>query len=428
MLAAPSSHKRKRSSARADKKRGAAEAGGRLIANAVTPEHARAAALAHPFNYAIDLVLPGSAPHVHTAIRAAAQRASPSIARVSAALFLEPSFVANYIRTGSLYALSTAALDSDDALCLDGNGMLILSLTKDTYQTLGLVGRPSRFSYGASGRCGDRKSGAMARYIVELPLLAPSFVPGKRGYERALHCLRAWDARREQHTSAPSWTVLLAWTPPENMSGQTRPSNVQVPPPCTQRAVPIDVHAQHVPDAWVPDWHTGATDDASLLAMLEWGGLAALASPRIRTFSEQITPVASYALPAPCSAGEYTHISLRGFIAPQVACEALAAARMWSDKHERWSFVSTTGFADAPIAWQSAHPGVSLPLGSGKSIVPGDDTARTCSRRKVHNKGYIRPGETEHGILRTGENGWCSFTVPHAHMIYVESMELDTHN
>ena len=233
MLAAPSSHKRKRSSARADKKRGAAEGGGRLIANAVTPEHAYAAALTHPFNYAIDIVLPGSTPHAHTAIRAAAQRASPSIARVSAALFLEPSFVANYIRTGSLYALSTAALDSDDALCLDGNGMLILSLTKHTYQTLGLVGRPSRFSYGASGRSGDRKSGAMARYIVELPLLAPSFVPGKRGYERALHCLRSWDVRREQYTSAPSWTVLLAWTPPENTSGQTPVSYTHLTLPTT---------------------------------------------------------------------------------------------------------------------------------------------------------------------------------------------------
>src|SRR5450756_2066140 len=81
----------------------------------------------------------------------------PCLAHVPATLFLEPSFVAQYILTGSLYALSLTRLDSDDTLCIDGQGMLILSVCKDTYQQLGLVGRPCRFAHGASGRMGGRR-------------------------------------------------------------------------------------------------------------------------------------------------------------------------------------------------------------------------------------------------------------------------------
>lgn len=310
--------------------------------------------------------------------------------------------------------------------------MLVLSLTKDTYQTLGLVGRPSRFSYGSSGRAGDRNSGPMSRYstslltVVELPLLAPSFVPGKRGYDRALYCLREWDYKRSQGTNEPSWTVLMAWTPPENTQGGSHVAPIKVPSPCSLRPLPITVATQRVTDAWVPQWSDVMSDESSL-EMLEWCGLAILESPMLRTFNEQIAQTASY-LPPPSTAGEYVHIRLRGFIPPQVAAHVALVAHQWTMKERTWSFVSTTGFADAPIAWQSAHPGVGLALGSGKSVIPGDEAKRKCSRNKIHNKGYMRPGETEHGILRTGENGWCTLLLPSGRVMYYESMELDTRN
>ncbi|WFD36086.1 hypothetical protein MCUN1_002957 [Malassezia cuniculi] len=402
MLAVRSTHKRKRSSARADGKRGAAEGAGRVIVNTLSCATTQSVVQTHPFNYMLDVIVPKNAPQLESDIRAAAQTARPYVARVTASMFLEPSFVAQYIRSGSLYALSTSALDSDDMLCIDGNGMLVLSLLKDTYQTLGLVGRPSRFGYGSSGRAGDRKSGAMSRYIVELPLLAPSFVPGKRGYERALQCLRSWD---EQRSNEPSWTVLMTWTPPENTTGSAAAAaEIQVPPPCSLRPLPLEVSAKHVSDAWVPSV-SGCLGDEASLDMLEWCGLAILASPRLLTFSAQHTPVAGYT-PPPSAAGDYMHVRVRGFIAPALAAQVLGFVSAWAQQEHTWCYVGVTGFADAPIAWQSAHPGVGLALGSGRSIIAGDDATRKCSRRKVHNKGYIRTGETEHGILRTGENGW----------------------
>lgn len=97
-------------------------------------------------------------------IQTLAGKTYPCMAHVPLTLFLTPTFVAHYIHSGALYAMSMTHLDTQDTACLDGQGMLILSLTKDTYQTLGLVGRPCRFSRGASGRMGDRKSGPVSRY------------------------------------------------------------------------------------------------------------------------------------------------------------------------------------------------------------------------------------------------------------------------
>ncbi|KAL9975721.1 hypothetical protein ACROYT_G012913 [Oculina patagonica] len=56
-------------------------------------------------------------------------------------------------------------------------GILILSLDKDTYEQLGLTGKPSAF---------QKKH----RFIVEVNLAAPYFVPGKKLYERVRWCLK----------------------------------------------------------------------------------------------------------------------------------------------------------------------------------------------------------------------------------------------
>lgn len=48
------------------------------------------------------------------------------LARVPATLFLDAAFVAAYVRTGSLYALSASHLDRDDVMCLDGQGTSLI--------------------------------------------------------------------------------------------------------------------------------------------------------------------------------------------------------------------------------------------------------------------------------------------------------------
>ncbi|KAJ9476077.1 hypothetical protein PHBOTO_006149 [Pseudozyma hubeiensis] len=250
MLAPKSSHKRKRSSARSDK---AGKLGPtRWIVNLLPPseasksphqtkegtflssqDHAGASQNSkfdslvdsHPFCRSLELILPLTSEADHPSPDSAAElpagvsslfsrleRISSShrsySARIPLSLLLDPIFITAYLKTGSLVALSHASgapglsPDLEDTACVDGQGTLVLSLCKDTYQTLGLTGRASHFSRLSSGRAADRTSGPDSRFIVELPLLSPSFVPGKKGYQQALDRLRQWDRTRAQSLEA----------------------------------------------------------------------------------------------------------------------------------------------------------------------------------------------------------------------------------
>ena len=241
MLAPKSTHKRKRSSARSDKARKLGPA--RWIVNVLPsiasfdtadtsasahnvadPSHndrLNRLVDAHPFNRSLELILPLASHSSYapsdrsTPLPAAVQSLIKKLeslasghrsyrARIPISMLLDPIFVTAYLKTGSLIALTDQSSapglspDLEDTACIDGQGTLVLSLCKDTYQTLGLTGRASHFSRLASGRAADRTSGPDSRFIVELPLLSPSFVPGKKGYQQALDRLRAWDRSRAE--------------------------------------------------------------------------------------------------------------------------------------------------------------------------------------------------------------------------------------
>ncbi|GAC97911.1 hypothetical protein PHSY_005499 [Pseudozyma hubeiensis SY62] len=249
MLAPKSSHKRKRSSARSDKARKLGPT--RWIVNLLpsgTPKSQRETKEgtvlspqdhagpsrnsefdslidSHSFCRSLELIVPLTSEADHTSPDSAAElpagvssllrrleRISSSHrsyrARIPLSLLLDPIFVTAYLKTGSLIALSHASgapglsPGLEDTACVDGQGTLVLSLCKDTYQTLGLTGRASHFSRLSSGRAADRTSGPDSRFIVELPLLSPSFVPGKKGYQQALDRLRQWDRTRAQSLEA----------------------------------------------------------------------------------------------------------------------------------------------------------------------------------------------------------------------------------
>ncbi|SPO29895.1 uncharacterized protein UTRI_06172_B [Ustilago trichophora] len=256
MLAPKSTHKRKRSSTRTDKARKLGPA--RWIVNLIPssssstsnsisapynvagPSRLHKLVDAHPFNSSLELILPlsltgsdatsDSSTPLPTSVQSLIQKLRNLAsshksyrARIPLSLLLDPIFVTAYLKTGSLVALSHPSggapglsPDLQDTVCIDGQGTLVLSLCKDTYQTLGLTGRASHFSRLASGRAADRTSGPDSRFIVELPLLSPSFIPGKKGYQQALDRLRAWDRSRAaafetEHTIAQTHASSKIW-------------------------------------------------------------------------------------------------------------------------------------------------------------------------------------------------------------------------
>lgn len=56
-------------------------------------------------------------------------------------------------------------------------GRLVLNMNKDVYTQLGLEGQPVRSSHKD-----------VSRYVVNVNLISPQFVPGKKNYQRVLWC------------------------------------------------------------------------------------------------------------------------------------------------------------------------------------------------------------------------------------------------
>lgn len=123
---------------------------------------------------------------------------------------------------------------------------------------LGLIGRPSRFAIGASGRTGDRKSGPVERYLVEVPLLDPSFVPGKPGWQRVADCFERWEKER-----GGCFALCFA---AEGGREVRFPEHI---PAQSVAEVKVDVEEDTLQDVWVPDLKQ--EDESSELPMLRRG-------------------------------------------------------------------------------------------------------------------------------------------------------------
>lgn len=324
---------------------------------------------------------------------------------------------------------------------------------------------------------GDRKSGPVHRYgtsvsltqVVELPLLAPSFVPGKKGYERAWQCLHAWDVARSKERCQQgyaSWTMLFSWVPPVHIQAEEYESKKpafppSLVPPENIRSLPLECYVTTRPDMWIPCLgesdvpmaNTLIPDQASetwkeqYSALLEYVGLATIASPRLQTFDRCDPSLAQYDTPAPCTAGTFVHVQMRGMFPPALARAVIHTLNTWLE-HQKgpsvtparigsWAAVSLTGFPDTSIAWRSRYPGLGLALGSGHSLNGTQPASPSPPARKARGKGIVRRGESEHGMLRTGENGWnaivlhppaCNPGIHRRGTLFVESLELDTRN
>lgn len=273
MFAAPSSHKRRRASARGDQSR--KRVTGRVTLNVAgidlkgksrqqTDLEARqrfaSVVDSHVFNRQVTFLLPSStdterqhyAALAHKLARRARKlSASFYVARVPLHLFLNPEFVSQYVKTADLIALSTGHLDTDDIICLDSQGTLILNLTKDTYQVLGLTGRPSRIALGSSGRTGDRKSGPVERYIVEIPLLDATFVPGKPGWQRVHDSFGRWAQirRTDRPSTDGKWTIAFAAS--SSRQSVVFPSELVKESDIDQLS--LETEQRVVQDVWLPE-------------------------------------------------------------------------------------------------------------------------------------------------------------------------------
>ncbi|KAJ1837244.1 hypothetical protein LPJ73_007466, partial [Coemansia sp. RSA 2703] len=87
---------------------------------------------------------------------------------------ISPDFINGYVKPDTIIALSLESrIDTGDVIAIDGQGTLILSLCKDTYEELGIVGSKAQFPLDDG-----------SRHIVRIDLNAGIMDPSKKYYQR----------------------------------------------------------------------------------------------------------------------------------------------------------------------------------------------------------------------------------------------------
>ncbi|XP_033626617.1 ribonuclease P protein subunit p40-like [Asterias rubens] len=150
----------------------------------------------HFFNHAVEIFLPGLASEPD-----GIKVANPDhqmyyiIKKLPLVEIVNEEFIQTFLKTGSFYGLSIGHIDTHSVAAILPTGKLILSVSKDLYEELGLEGKPCQFE----------KPRKVTKYNVEINLTAESFCKGKKHYERVQWCLK----ERLDMT----FDILLAWQP-----------------------------------------------------------------------------------------------------------------------------------------------------------------------------------------------------------------------
>eukprot|EP00743_Colponemidia_sp_Colp-15_P003527 GILK01003805.1.p1 GENE.GILK01003805.1~~GILK01003805.1.p1 ORF type:complete len:375 (-),score=42.92 GILK01003805.1:120-1214(-) len=296
----------------------------------------------HHFNSRVELFVPGLAfdsDAVHQLRHTTTQTNFYEMTTPLETLCSE-SFVDSVLKSTRFAALSKGTpIDRTNSVAILRSGSLHLNLERDTYQQLGLVGKPSAL-----------KTHKGERYSVSVDMLAPSWRDGKKLYERvqwafkdrtepvSLYCYCL-----DPTEGVPSSEVLLRDTVGENLSTHTLTMSE------TNYSTPI-------PDMdLVKEQLKSAHDKETVcLGLYEWIGLcAANLLPNLYTsLADQF--LSSYMPEVPLTTSPVASSSMRwtGFISPEFIFEKLAAARnVVQSGSAPWIALTVWGFEDAPISF-----------------------------------------------------------------------------
>ncbi|KAH8110734.1 ribonuclease P 40kDa subunit-domain-containing protein, partial [Phellopilus nigrolimitatus] len=240
-----------------------------------------------------------------------------------------------YSSRSDLVALSTGSIDTEDAWCIDHRGVLTLSLTKQTYHELGVVGE---------------KQSKRSDELVQIDL----YDCHSRLFHRAKEAFRLWDERRTTQGVGP-WEVLfqgsldceaqsdITMTPIQSsMTDVNIPHvNLKVPKYANNDAVEKEETTE--------DWHENISE------LFEWVGMACIRYflSRLKANDRANPYVAVYEPPSPNKVGNISHFSWRGFLPPSFTRIIIETAVNVQDRGlTRPEFITLTAntFSDAPLS------------------------------------------------------------------------------
>jgi len=241
---------------------------------------------------------------------------------------LIPSFLSTFVPLGSFTLLSIGTrIDIDDCAAVTPNGLLVLSLTKDTYQNSGLEGKKSHFS-----------KNAMDRYIVKIDLRNSTLKEEKSFYKGTKKSLELLG----------KFTVILSWQPPDE---DICPSSVAKFFNDLNYKVELckpEFKTHIVYSVLAPKISNTSIDKDEIVDFIEWLGMISVDED----FSENVDDyVNSYEVPIPNSEmGQVRCLQWRGFYQSHQINGLLNFIKESCSRNEDlWTSVYVQGFSDAPV-------------------------------------------------------------------------------
>ncbi|XP_028282680.1 ribonuclease P protein subunit p40 [Parambassis ranga] len=279
------------------------------------------------FNYKVSLLLPecGSAPsHLDSVLNSFSSFCV--IRNLPIYELLDRHFLESAVYHGSVYGLSYGTrMDEDNCVALMPNGRLSLSLDKDSYELLGLQGKPSRFNHRTR-----------IRFVVSIDLTDSNMAPGGQGYLRLLTGLKSrlqlqTDFLLSHHPGGiPSLQPLLSrfeWS-------EHKPKVVHRS--LTDLACPVLTS-----DQWSCDPHS----------FLEWLGAV---DADISSENSSSTFLSSWVCPEPQRpVSQALSVSVCGLLLPQDLHRLTQALRGYLEQPrlESWASMTVHGFVDSVVSW-----------------------------------------------------------------------------
>ncbi|KAJ2493194.1 hypothetical protein IWW37_000844 [Coemansia sp. RSA 2050] len=292
----------------------------------------------HPFNYRCTIIAPESL-EIEQLVKTHMDCYYRATLKLSD--LIDPAFIAAFIKNNTLLALSPGRIDTDDVFAIDGHGTLILSVCKDTYESLGVVGTQAIVPL-------ERGS----RFVIKIDLKAACMVPEKKYYQRIK---AGFDAVLNKGIE-----FLVGFYDTET----GRSLNFDVPG-ATQCLPTVEEHM--VTGALVPrlsellvakdkaeeDWIERAQE------VFEWVGLATLGLSLVAG-TRADPEVCEYAVSEPYAKANLRVVSVSGMLSPMAisaVAHKLAARASAQGAAECGSFLCVWGHEDAPVSWASSEHG-----------------------------------------------------------------------
>ncbi|XP_070775547.1 ribonuclease P protein subunit p40 [Enoplosus armatus] len=287
------------------------------------------------FNYKVSVLLPecSSAPsHLDAALNSF--NSFYLIRKLPIYELLDKHFLETAVYQGSVYGVShRTRIDEDNCVALRPNGHLSLSLDKDSFELLGVEGKPSRFNHRTN-----------CRFVVSIDLTDSSVAPGGRGYQRLLTGLRS---RLQLKTD-----FLLSHHPGGGACLQPLLSRYD----WSEHRPEVSSHT--LTDLSCPALLTSDLQSRDPHSFLEWLGAV---DAHVSCENSSSSFLSSLVCPEPkTTVSRALSASIRGLLLPQDIHRLIHEIRHYLEQPRLESWVSLTvhGFVDSPVSWGSSEHGV----------------------------------------------------------------------